>query len=234
MKIKNKKIGIIGGVGPQATEVLYRKIIELAQEKYEAKNNNDFPRILIESVPVPDFISDTEKINEAKEMLIDATKALTKAGVTKICVASNTVHLLLDDLKNETEVEFISMVELVAEKCVQLDFKKVGLLGSPVTLNSGLYNKELEKYGVEVVLPTDNQKVIIDKIIRYVLAGQSNDNERQEYIGILNSLFAKGADGVILACTELPLAINYEALGNRIINSIDVLTEGLLDYYYTD
>jgi len=232
MEINNKKIGIIGGIGPQATGALYKKIIELAQTKYKAKNNNDFPRILIESVPIPDFISNTEKIDEAKEMLIEATKILTKAGATKLCIASNTVHLLLEDLKNETNVEFISMIELVAQKCDKLNFKRVGLLGSPVTLNSGLYNKELEKHRIETILPTDNQKAIIDKIIRCILAGQTNKSEREEYIDILNSLFDRGADGIILACTELPLAINYEALGNKIIDSMEVLAEGLVDYYY--
>ena len=66
------------------------------------------------------------------------------------------------------------------------------------------------------------------------MSGKNNKEERQEYINILNTLLDKGADGIILACTELPLVINYEALGDKIVNSTNVLAEGLVDYYYAD
>ena len=227
-----KKIGIIGGVGPQATQFIYGKIIEFSQSKYKAKNNNDYPRILIESVPVPDFISDTTQIEVAKRMLIESAQSLTKAGATRLCIGSNTVHVLLEELKKCTEVKFISMIELVAEKCDTHGFKKVGLLGTPVLIKSGLYEKELEKHGIETVLPTEDEISVADSIIRNVLAGQKSFDKKQEYINALNDLFSRGAQSIILGCTELPLAINYEALGNKTISSDEVLAEGIVDYYY--
>lgn len=228
----NKKIGIIGGVGPQATQFIYEKIIELSQSKYGAKNNNDYPQILIESVPVPDFISDTSQIEIAKEMLAKSVQSLTRAGATRLCIGSNTVHILLEDLKKSTEVEFISMIELVAKKCVKDGFNKVGLLGTPVLVKSGLYDQELKNSGIELVLPTEDEIEIADSIIRDVLAGRKAFNKKQEYIAALNDLFSRGAQAIILGCTELPLAINYEALGNKTISSDEVLAEGIVDYYY--
>lgn len=229
---KKKKVGIIGGVGPQATQFIYEKIIEFSQSKYGAKNNNDYPQILIESVPVPDFISDTDQVEVAKEMLIASAKSLTLAGATRLCIGSNTVHILLDELKKHTEVEFISMIELVAKKCVDSGFKEVGILGTPVLIKSGLYEQALKQNGVELVLPTDKEIEIADSIIRDVLAGQKSFDNKQEYIGALNELFSRGAESIILGCTELPLAINYEALGSRTISSDEVLAEGIVDYYY--
>jgi aspartate racemase len=228
----NKKVGIIGGVGPQATQFIYGKIIEFAQSKYGAKNNNDYPQILIESVPVPDFISDTSQIETAKTMLIKSVQSLTNAGATRLCIGSNTVHILLDELQKSTEVKFISMIELVAKKCVGHGFKKVGLLGTPVLIKSGLYDQELKKNGIELVLPTENEIEVADSIIRDVLAGNKSFDKKTEYIGALNDLFSRGAEAIILGCTELPLAINYEALGNRTISSDEVLAEGIVDYYY--
>ena len=125
------------------------------------------------------------------------------------------------------------MIELVAKKCVQRGFNKVGLLGTPVLIKSGLYEQELKKNEVELVLPTDNEVKIADSIIRDVLAGQKSVDKKQEYIGALNDLFSRGAQSIILGCTELPLAINYEALGNRTISSDEVLAEGITDYYYS-
>lgn len=228
----SKKVGIIGGVGPQATQFIYGKIIDFSQSKYRAKNNNDYPQILIESVPVPDFISDTNQIEMAKRMLIQSVQSLTKAGATRLCIGSNTVHILLEELKKSTEIEFISMIELVVKKCAASGFNKVGLLGTPVLIKSGLYEQELKKSGIELVLPTENEMAIADSIIRDTLAGQKSFDKKREYIEVLNDLFSRGAQTIILGCTELPLAINYEALGNRTISSDEVLAEGIVDYYY--
>ncbi len=232
MNTSNKKIGIIGGVGPQATAFIYGKIIELAQTKYGAKNNNDFPQVLIESVPVPDFISDKTNIPIAKEMLIKTVKGLTLAGATRICIGSNTVHILLNELQEQTNIPFISMIQLVAGLCHKRGFKTVGLLGTPVLLDSGMYPKELEKYGIKVIMPTNDQIEVADRIIRGVMAGQQNGIDKQVYISSLNAMYRQGAEAIILGCTELPLALNYEALGDRTINSDEVLAEGIVDYYY--
>ncbi len=230
---KNKKVGIIGGVGPQSTNFIYEKIIEYSQYKYHAKDNSDYPRIVIESVPVPDFISNKINIEIAKKMLIDAVKELSNAGATRLCIGSNTVHILLQDLMNQTDVPFISMIDLVAKECVSSGFKKVGILGTPTLISSGLYSQALTKNNIESILPTDRQLHIVEKIIRHVIAGSNDDENKKEYIETLNDLFNKGADSVILGCTELPLAMNYEALGNRTINSDAILAKGIVDYYYT-
>jgi len=231
-EINNKKVGIIGGVGPQATQFIYEKIIYFSQSKYGAKNNNDYPHILIESVPVPDFISDKKQIKVAREMLVKAVQSLAKAGATKLCIGSNTVHILLEDLKKNTDIEFISIIELVAKKCKSYGFTKVGLLGTPILINSNLYEQELKKNNIKLVLPNKNEIKITDNIIRNVLAGKKILDKKKEYIEVLNSLFNRGAQTIILGCTELPLVINYKYLKNRVISSGEALAEGIADYYY--
>lgn len=230
----NKKVGIIGGVGPQSTDFIYEKIIQFSQSKYGAKDNADYLRLVIESVPVPDFISNKDNIEEAKKMLIAAAKSLSNAGATKLCIGSNTVHILLEELEKNTKVPFLSMIDLVADKCVKSGFKKVGVLGTPVLISSGLYTKALNKNGIEIINPTEKQLKTVENIIRGVIAGSENGKHKTEYIEVLNDLFSKGAQAIILGCTELPLAVNYEALGNRTINSDEVLAEGIVDYYYSN
>ncbi|HUV46671.1 MAG TPA: amino acid racemase [Candidatus Bathyarchaeia archaeon] len=230
---KNKNaIGIIGGVGPQATKFIYEKIIEFSQTKYGAKDNDDYPKIIIYSVPIPDFISDEKRLEQAKKMLITATKSLTKAGVTKLSIASNTVHILLPKLRKQTIIDFLSVIEITAKKCSNCGFKKVGILGSPILVKSGIYTKALRKYGIRTILPTKEELQIAEDIIRDVLAGGKDGDKKQKYIKVLNELFTRGAEAIILGCTELPLAVNYEALGNKTINSDEVLAEALTDYYY--
>ncbi len=230
--MNSKKIGIIGGVGPQSTDFIYEKIIEFSQKDYNARDNSDYPRLSIESVPVPDFISNKDNIEAAKKMLMDASSSLTNGGATRLCIGSNTVHILLEELQKNTSVPFISMIELVANECEKNGFKKVGVLGTPVLVNSNLYQDALQKRGIDPVLPTDQQLGTVETIIRNVIAGKSNDESKSAYIEVLNDLFSRGADAIILGCTELPLAVNYEALGNRTLNSDEILARGIVDYYY--
>lgn len=230
----DKKIGIIGGVGPQSTNFIYGKIIEFSQEFYGAANNSDFPRILIDSVPVPDFISDKSNIETAERMLIESAKTLATAGATKLCIGSNTVHILLEKIKEHTNTSFISMIELVANECKSRGFKKVELLGTPVLVGSGLYQTALEEKKVETILPNHEQLKVVEALIRNVIRGTKSDENKNEYIAVINDMFSQGAEAIILGCTELPLAVNYEALGNRTLNSDEILAKGIVDYYYSN
>jgi len=231
-----RKIGIIGGVGPQATYYIYKKIIALSQKKYGAKNNEDYPEIIIHSLPIPDFISNEEKITKSLEMLKSSVKLLTKNKASVLAIASNTIHILFEELRKVTNVKFISIIKLVAEKCSRKNCNKVALLGSPILIKSGIYEKELIKYGIKTLLPNEKEMIVLDYIIRGVIAGKINRKITEKYLRLINRLYNKGADAFILGCTELPLAINYEILGelkNKILNSSEILAEGLVDYYYS-
>ncbi|MEK7522216.1 MAG: amino acid racemase [Patescibacteria group bacterium] len=227
-----KKIGIIGGVGPQSTNFIYKKIIEFSQAKYGAKNNDDFPYLIFESLPIPDFIGNKKQVPKAKEMLIKSAKILEAAGATKLAIGSNTVHLLIQELQKHVKTDFISVIEEVGKKISKQKIKTVGLFGSPVLIQSGLYEKELKKYGVNVILPNSKQLEISESIIRDVLAGVNNLFLKKEYISLLHSMYDYGAENIILGCTELPQAINYEALNGKTIDSDEVLAEAIVDYYY--
>lgn len=228
-----KKIGIIGGVGPQATAFIYQKIIASAQTNHNATNNNDYPDVLIASVPVPDFISSKDHLDNAKQMLIEAAKGLERAGCQALCIGSNTVHILLNDLEKEVSIPFISMVELVAERCEVLGYRKVALLGTPVLLSSGLYDSALEKRDIELLKPDEEQTETCDTVIRSVIAGSKKIPARKEYVEVLTSMFDQKADGIILGCTELPLVLDYEVLGKRVLSSDEILADGITDFCYS-
>lgn len=227
-----RKIGIIGGVGPQATVFIYQKLIEAAQTNHGAKDNDDYPDVMIASVPVPDFISSKEHLETAKNMLIEAAKNLERAGCQALCICSNTVHILLKDLKRAVDIPFISMVELVAERCKELGYAEVALLGTPVLLDSGLYDEALRARGITLIKPNKTQIEVCDTVIRGIIAGSTEIPHRKEYVEVLSSMFDQGADSIILGCTELPLVLDYEVLGKRIISSDVILAHGMAEFCY--
>jgi aspartate racemase len=234
MKKQTRKIGIIGGVGPQATHYLYGKIIELSQRTYGAANNDDYPHLTIESLPIPDFISNTDKLPVALNMLSECVNRLEEQQVNRICIASNTVHLTLPELQKSTSIRFISMIDEVSEKCLHYGFKQVGLLGTPVLTKSNLYVEALAKRQIKLITPEKEKLHIIEEIIRGVLSGNHHNIDKNTYTSLIHALFDQGANAIILGCTELPLAIDYSVYGKRIINSDEVLAEAIVDYFYHD
>ena len=229
---QNKTVGIIGGVGPQASCYLYDKIMKLAQLKYKAVNNDDFPQLLLYSVPVPDFISNKDNILKAMVMFEKVIADFETIGVDFIVIGSNTVHLLIDDFKKLTKIKFISMIDAVVDRVVRDKRKKVGLVSSSTTVKSGLYKKPLSKVEIELIVPDKKGIYKVEAIMRAVLAGSNSSKLKKDYIKTLSNLFDKGAEAIILGCTELPLAINYEAINDRVYNSMDILAEKIVDCYY--
>lgn len=227
-----KKIGFIGGVGPQATLFIYEKVISYAQKKYCAKNNDDYPYLIIESIPIPDFISNTAQLNNALAMLKKTVSHFNTLSVDAIVIGSNTVHILLPELKKQTLIPIISTISSVVDICCQKNYKKVGILASPVLIKSLLYQKVLNGVKIDAIVPTINELTVVERMIRSVLAGSTDHKDKEKYISIINRMLLQGAQSLILGCTELPLAINYEALGSRTINSDDILAERIVDYYY--
>src|SRR3990167_4652212 len=97
---RNKAIGLIGGMGPYASAYFYKLLLKKSGEEYGAINNDDFPEILIDSLPVPDFISDTKQLQKATNILVSRTKKLKRFGCKTIAMVCNTGHLLYPKLAN--------------------------------------------------------------------------------------------------------------------------------------
>src|SRR3990170_1455521 len=152
--MKNRSIGIIGGMGPYASSYFYELLLKKSNDIYGAKNNNDYPEIIIDSVPVPDFISDTKQQEEAMKMLISRVKKLSDFGCASIAMVCNTAHVLYPELIRYSKKEFVSMIELVTKEVQMRKLKKVGILATPTTIKSNLYKKALLKVRVEAIYPT--------------------------------------------------------------------------------
>jgi aspartate racemase len=229
--MKHKMIGVIGGMGPQASAELYRLLIEGAKQRYGAQNNDDFPEILIDSVPVPDFLSDTREMEKAAVMLEDRTRRLTRYGASVISIACNTACLLHDRLSRQTSAPFISVVdEVVCE--VSKRHTRVLLLASPTSLRLGLYQIALSRYGLSYVVPPEKCHREIEHIIRGVIEGGERPFLMKKLVRLTeNILTNEYVNGIVLGCTELPLVfpVPYRL---PVYNSLSILAESLLKRYY--
>ena len=228
---QNNTIAILGGMGPGSSAYFYQLINQLAIKKFGAKNNHDFPEIILHSIPVPDFISCDKNKEHALVMLKERVALLSNMGISHFSIACNTAHILLDDLQRITSVPFTSMIEEVAKQVKGNTIEKIGLLGSPTTLASGIYQRAFEKYAIQTVIPNKSQLSLFENVIRNILAGKEGRNDKEQLLQIANSLKKKGAEGIILGCTELPLIFPTD-YSLPVFNSLEILAQALLQKYY--
>lgn len=228
---KNKIIGILGGMGPEATAKLYGLLVKVAQRKYRVLSNDSFPEIIIYSVPVPDFISNLKSKEIAKRMLISRIKILSNVPISFFCIGSNTAHLLIDDLRKSTRVPFISLIEETANIVERLKIEKIGLLASPVTIKTGIYQKVLKKQGVKVIIPREEETLKLGYIIKDTVAGKKNEENALVLENIAENLILRGAEAIILGCTELPLLFPKK-FQVPVLDTLEILAKACLEKYY--
>lgn len=226
----NKPIGIIGGMGPDASVRLYGQMIEMARDEFKAKENHEYPEIVLQSVPVPEFFSNTKRMEEALTMLKDRVEKISEQPLSCIGVACNTAHVVLADLEEVTEIPFVSIPEEVAREAEKKGFKKVGLLASPTTILSGVYQTEFLNKNIEIELPDNGDIEAIGEIIGEVVAGEFKHAE-VKLLMIADLLKEKKVEAIVLGCTELPLVFPKD-YSLPILDSVDILARSLLKRYY--
>lgn len=232
MRIKNKIIGLIGGMGPYASAYFYKLLLKKSSGSYGARDNNDFPEILIDSVPVPDFISDTNKLKDAKNMLKFRILKMNHFGVKSIGMICNTGHILYKDLSKISKSKFYSMINLVAAEAANRKLLKVGVLATPTTIKANLYGDALAKMGIKTVYPENKSIKLHESIIRNVISGADGEVDLNNLVQSTKTFINQNKlDGIILGCTELPLVFPKEKFTN-VIDCMDVLADKLLEKYY--
>lgn len=226
-------IGILGGMGPQASARLFELLIGGTNRYSPARVDSDYhPEIVLLNVPVPDFISDKKDLEIAKQMLIERTIQLEQAGCIINGIACNTAHILLPDLQAVTKVPFLSIPKLVVEQIKQSKFKRVGLLATPSTLSSSFFDEALQDLKVELVRPSFRMTAQVEN---YIYKQLSNDISKKD-VADFRRLVAdfrrqKKLDAVILGCTELPLI--YGQPDDMVIDTLQLLADALLETYFT-
>ncbi|CAD0000865.1 MULTISPECIES: aspartate/glutamate racemase family protein [Flavobacterium] len=204
-----KRIALIGGVGPESTIEYYRLIIKRFQERL---NTKDYPEIIINSINMTEMLNClfNNQLDDLANLLIEKIKILEKSEVDYVAIASNTPHIVFDNLADKVKVSLISIVEETCKVINDKKIQRVGLLGTKFTMTSGFYNKVAEKYEIEIIIPDSiDQDFIHDKYMTELLINKIVPETKKQLIQIVRTLKEKKSiEAVVLAGTELPLILN--------------------------
>ena len=217
-------LGIIGGMGPEATQVMYRELIEFT----DARRDQDHLDVLIYShASMPDRTAAIESGDtaEVRALLAADARKLRQAGADVLAIPCNTSHCFISDVENAVDIPVVNMVEEAAAHIARKpDIKKVGILATDGTLRTGLYRKALENLGLEAFEPDEkHQKIVMRIIYDQIKAGEKGD--RDDFAAVDLFLKKNGCDGAILACTELSVFRANHELDSYYVDAMKVLVE---------
>ena len=146
-------------------------------------------------------------------------------------LGANTAHVLADRIQENVKIPLIHIADAVADRLKAGNIKKVGLLGTKHTMNQEFYKGRLEKkHGLEVLVPEDAEKEIVHNEINNIILGNESPDAKNKLIGIVNNLVKKGAEAVILGCTELPLLISQEDASVPLFDTAKIHAEVAAEY----
>jgi aspartate racemase len=222
MKNNYKKIGIIGGMGPEAMTDLYMKIVNYFQENFGAKYDRDFPEFFLHSVPVPDVVESLENESETLRMLSDSAKKLQKNGCDFIVIACNSVQFLLEQIRKSVSISVVGIAQANAEYIHQKGLKKIGILATKTTIGRNVYDEDFEKFGISLVRPNDKDQKIVTEVIMTQLARKITPKDKSALISVIGNLKKEGAEAILLACTDLPLVIQKTDIGIPLIDCNEI------------
>ena len=223
-------VGIIGGIGPESTVEYYRKIISTYLKNGSSGN---YPQIIINSINMKKMLDQIAagKLLEVAEYLAAEANKLSSAGADFGLLASNTPHIVFDQVQQLTALPLISIVETCCEEIVDSGVKRVGLFGTKFTMQGGFYNHLLSSHGIDVFTPNDeDMNYIHDKYMSELVKGIVVDETKSGLLNIIDKMNNQDdIQGLILGGTELPLILKKEDItGVNIFDTTEIHVKSVL------
>lgn len=221
----HKILGIIGGMGPSATALLFQKIIDLT----DAGTDADHIHIIIDNNPTtPDRTAAILNNDDTPAVHIcESGKRLEQCGAQILAIPCNTSHYFLPYIQERLDIPVINMLEETAKECVACGYTKVGVLATTGTRNTRIYEKQLEKFGITTVYPDqEGQERVMEIIYDQVKAGKIADTSIIK--SHLDQMAENGVEAFILGCTELPIVLKDGAYGYHFIDTLEVLAKSAI------
>jgi len=227
-----KKIGIIGGLGPEATIDYYKEIINAFKNE---KGDLNYPEIIIYSVNMSEFLSlmKEKKYDKVTTLLLEKIEGLKRAGAEFAVLSANTPHLLFDRIKEKCGIPMISIVEAACNESLKRGYKRTGLLGTGFTMEASFFTDIFKNQGIDVITPDKEDRDLINhRLFSEIELGIFKDDTRMMLIGIIEKMVQEQQiDSLILGCTEFPLILKESSYaGIPMLNTTKIHVDAIVKY----
>lgn len=203
-----KTIGLIGGMSWESTIGYYREINQGVKSALGGLHSAKISLFSVDFDPI-EKLQQQGEWHASGEVLADAARKVELAGADCILICTNTMHKVADQVAGAVSVPLLHIADATAESLLKNGIKRVGLLGTAFTMEQDFYKGRLtEKYGLDVIVPNQaDMKIIHDVIYQELCLGIVKTSSKAEYLRVIDSLQAAGAEAVILGCTEIGMLV---------------------------
>jgi aspartate racemase len=223
--MSEKIVGILGGMGPEATIDLFAKIVKATA----AKNDEDHLRIIIDNNPkMPSRLDAILRGGPSPlPSMVATAKNIENAGADFIIIAANTAHWFHGDVQKGVKVPVLHMIEETVnwtQRCLP-EVKAIGLLATTGTVKTGMYHKAFNKSGVKVIVPTDRDQEKVMTSIMGFKYGEPVLVTQKIMVQVVESLLAAGVNGLVMGCTEVPIILEGYVSSIPLIDPNQIVAE---------
>lgn len=202
-----RTIGLIGGMSWESSAEYYRLLNGLTRERLGGHHCAPSVMVTVDFAEI-EAMQRADDWRGAAGRLAEAAVRLERAGAELVVLCTNTMHRVADDVAAAVGIPFVDIVDVTAQRIRAAGMRTVGLLGTRFTMEGAFYRDRMAGHGIEVLVPDAPDRALVhDVIYRELTRGRIEDSSRQEYRRIVGALAGRGAEGVVLGCTEIPLLI---------------------------
>jgi aspartate racemase len=226
-----KTIGMIGGIAPASTVDYYQRIIARFQER---TGQREYPSIIINSINMTQMMNmiTNDELDELVDYLSEEIFVLEKAGAKVIFIASNTPHLVYDQLAKRVKTKMVSIVESTIAYAQSKGYNRLGLFGTLATMEGDFFQDGFEANGMEIITPMPDERKFIHKIyMDELVRGRFLPESKNRLVSIAQRMYNEGQiDSLILGGTELPLIMKSSDMEDiELLNTTKIHVESILD-----
>lgn len=202
-----RTIGLLGGMSWESSAEYYRLLNEETRRRLGGHHCAKSILLTVDFAEI-EAMQRAGEWDRAGRLLADAAKTLEQAGADMVLLCTNTMHLVADAIEAAIGVPFVHLVDATARRVAAAGITKVGLLATRFTMEMDFYRSRMRQYGVDVMVPDEPDRTLVhDVIYQELTQSRIEDSSRAEYRRIIAELARRGAQGVILGCTEITLLI---------------------------
>ena len=225
-----KTIGMIGGTGWPSTVEYYRIINQETNKRLGGLNS---AKIMLSSFNYAEIDLLNTKGDHAGvyKLVLDAAQKLKKCSVDCIVICANTLHQYVEELERETGLKVVHIADATAKEIRKNNISRIGLLGTRLTMEMDFYKKRLSQLGIESLVPAKPEREFIhNAIMNELLKEEFKAETKAEFLKIINDLEQRGAQGIVLGCTEIPLLIKQEDVKLPVFDTLKIHAKSAVDF----
>jgi aspartate racemase len=230
-----KTIGLIGGMSWESSAEYYKIINETVKKRLRGLHS---ATLIMYSVDFEDIekLQHAGEWDKATEFMVDAAQKVERGGADFVLICTNTMHKMADEVQQAISIPLLHIADATAAEIKAHNMNRVGLLGTRFTMEEDFYKKRLqENHGITSITPEGDERTIVHDIIYDELCrGKIRESSRETYKIIIEHLIKRGAEGIILGCTEIPLLVSQKDSPVPVFDTTRIHAEAAVTLALTD